>query len=136
MAHRGARTLLRAFRMGEDTVPLRLPGGFLQVNPAGMEELRAPKTNWEPKRFQRRSHWRSLPASGRARDNSALREIVLFHHVAEAAVAEFEQLGGAGLGAAGAAQGRLQQALLDVGDVALQVDSVGGQRNAGGSWNG
>jgi len=53
--------------------------------------------------------------------------------VAEAAVAEFEEFGGAGLGSIGTAQGRLQEAFFDVGNVALEVEAVSGEDDAEGS---
>src|SRR5215471_391013 len=48
--------------------------------------------------------------------------IVFFHQVAEAAIAELQHFGGAGLHAVGLAQGRLDEGALHAGDIALQVN--------------
>src|SRR5581483_4111746 len=88
----------------------------------GSNSIRSPALRAGP-------HSAALPAA-RSKNREPVSDVVLLEQVAEAAVGDFQQVGGAGLDAAGLAEGGLDQRALDAGDVALQVNALGRERGA------
>src|SRR5215472_8224323 len=59
-------------------------------------------------------------------------DVVLLQQMAERPVRDLQQLGGAGLHAAGLLQSRLDERALDLGDILFEIQPIGGDVGAVG----